>query len=263
MPRLFHRDEWFDELSPNALSEGEFESLLIQNADIIRADATIVPFKKTVYGGDGSARADLAIVSRDYRDWVVVEVEMARHDLYHHVVPQVRTLREAAYTQEYVDYLLLKHPAFEADKLRDMLRGAPPDVLVLVNKPDDEWRRELRRYDAHMMVFEIFRSLSNKHIFVIDGEPPRLAHSFLTELSFSNLLPRCLLVSSPATLTFKVGEKVPILVEEQLTFWERFHTATDVFLTPVASMPISPGRKYALVQMESGQLVIRPLTLRG
>lgn len=263
MPRLFHRDEWFDELSPNALTEGEFESLLVQNADIIRTDAVIVPFKKTVYAADGSARADLAIVSRDYRDWVIVEVEMARHDLYRHVVPQVRILREAVYTQEYVDYLHSKHSDFETEKLSDMLRGAPPEVLVLVNKPDDEWRRELRRYGAHMMVFEIFRSISNKHIFVIDGEPPRLAHSFITELSFSNLLPRCLFVRSPAALTFKQGDRISILVEDQMTFWERFHTATDVFLTPVAGMPIAPGQKYALVQMESGQLAIRPLTLKG
>lgn len=262
MPKLYHRGEWFDEISPNALSETEFESLLISNAKIIRSGSVIVPFKKTVYAGESSARADLAMIAEDYRHWVVVEIEMSRHDLYAHVLPQVRTLREGSYTQHHVSYLLSKNPAFDPDKLSDMLRGDPPGLLVLVNKSDDEWRRELRRYGAHMMAFEIFRSPSNRHIFVIDGEPPRLAHNVLTELSFG-LLPRCLAVASPAALGFNPGVRVPILVEDQITYWERFHTATGVYLTPVGSMPISPGQKYALVQIENGQYAIRALKLKG
>lgn len=262
MPRMYHRGEWFDEISPNALSEAEFESLLVQNADLIRSNTSIVPFKKTVYSDGTSARGDLAMVALDYRHWVVVEVEMSRHDLYSHVIPQVRTLREGLYTQDHANYLLEKNPHFDINKLNDMLRGNSPEVLVLVNKPDDEWLRELRRYGVHMMVFEIFRSRSNRHIFVIDGELPRFAQSFLTELSFG-LLPRCLTVASPAALDFAPGVRVPIFVEEQVTYWECFHTATEVFLTPIGSLPIKTGQKYALVQMEDGQYAIRPLSQKG
>lgn len=261
MTRLYHRGEWFDEISPNALTEAEFESLLVSNSEVIRSGTVIVPFKKTVHAGETSARADLAMIAEDYRHWVVVEVEVSRHDLYAHVIPQVRALREGNYTQAHVSYLLSKNPGFNANKLADMLRGDPPAVLVLVNKPDEEWRRELRRYGAHIMVFEIYRSTSNRHIFAIDGEPPRLSHNVLTELSFG-LLPRCLAVASPAALGFNTGVRVPILVEDQITYWERFQTATGVYLTPVGSMPINPGQKYALVQIESGQYAIRALTKR-
>lgn len=262
MPRLYHKGEWFDEISPSALSETEFENLLENNAEIIRPDAVIVPFKKTVYSPESSARADLAIISTDYRHWVVVEVELAKHDLYGHVIPQIRTLREATYNQDCVDYIQKKCPSLNPMQLRQMMLGDPPDVLVLVNKPDVEWQRELRRYGAHMMVFEIFRSLNNRHIFVIDGEPPRAAQSVLSELSFG-LLPRCLTVSSPAALPVPPGEKFAIEVEEQLTYWERFQTATGVYLSPVGTMPISPGRRYALVRMESGQYAIRPISKKG
>ena len=258
MPRLYHKGEWFDEISPSALAEAEFEDLLVQNAEIIRANTVIVPFKKTVYSQEGSARADLAMVSNDYRHWVVVEVEMSRHDLYSHVIPQVRTLREARYTQEFVDYIHVKCPALDREKLSDMMRGDPPDVLVIVNKPDVEWQNELRRYSAHMMVFEIFRSVLNKTIFVIDGEPPKLAHNFLSELSFG-LLPRCLTLSSPGALAVQSGVRFPILIEGQITYWERFHTATGVYLTPVGNLPIDAGRRYALIRSESGEYMIRPL----
>src|SRR5262249_19170669 len=196
MPKMYHRNEWFYELAPAALSESEFESLLVQNADIIRSNTTVVPFKKTVYGPDSSARADLAMISNDYRQWVVVEVEMVRHDLYGHVLPQIRTLREGTYDQEHAAYLGARDTNLDVARLRDMIRGNPPEVLVLVNRPDEEWRREISRYGAHMMIFEVYRSLTNRHIFVIDGELPRLAHDMLTELSFG-MLPRCLAVASP------------------------------------------------------------------
>jgi hypothetical protein len=262
MPRLHHKGEWFDEISPSALAETEFESLLVSNAEIIRENSVIVPFKKTVYSPEGSARADLAIIARDYRHWVVVEVELAKHDLYSHVIPQVSILREASYTQECVSYIHAKNPALDPAKLAQMMLGDPPNVLVLVNKPDEEWRKELRRYGAHMMVFEIFRSLANRHIFVIDGEPPRQTQSLLSELSFG-LLPRCLSVSSPAALPVAPGETFAVLIEEQLTYWERFQTATGVYLSPVGSMPITPDRKYALLRTESGQYTIRALTKKG
>jgi hypothetical protein len=262
MRRLYHRGEWFDEVSPNAFSEGEFEQLLIQNAEIIQANTTIVPFKKTVYGPSGSARADLAMIAEDYGHWVVIEVEMARHGLHGHVIPQIRSLRDGAYTQEHATYLHAKDPRLDIAKLREMLRGYPPDVLILVNKPDDEWHRELRRYGAHMMVFEVFRSESNRHIFAIDGTIPGMVSDVLTELSFG-LLPRCLTVGSPAALNVTVDGHIPIFVDDQLTYWERFHTATGVYLTPVGIMPLSPGQKYVLLRAENGQYAIRPSKLKG
>lgn len=263
MPRLFHKDEWFHELSPNALSEGEFESLLIQNADIIRPDTSIVPYKKTVYAGERSARADLAIIADDYRKWTVVEVEMLRHDLHRHVVPQIDTLRNALYDRSHAEYLAAKNAKLDPDKLAQMLRGEPPEVLVLVNKYDEEWAREIRRYGAHMMVFEIFRSpTSNRHIFAIDGNLPVLAHDILTELAFG-LLPRLLTVKSPAALDFRHGERVTIFIDEQATYWERFDTATECYITPVRSMPITPGQRYALVRKDEGSYAIRPLAAAG
>lgn len=256
MSRLFHRGEWFVELSPTALSETEFESLLIQNSTIVRAECRIVPFKKTVYADGESARADLAIIADDYREWVVVEVEMQRHDLHRHVVPQINTLRKGVYGQEHASYLASKCRDLDAAKISAMLRGEAPEVLVLVNKYDDEWGREIRRYGAHMMTFEIYRSeQSNKHIFAINGELPALSQDVLSELSFG-LVPRCLSVKSPARLDFEPGERVSILVDGQMTFWERFDTANQCFVTPIGTMPIKQGRKYALVRMENQQYAI-------
>jgi hypothetical protein len=142
MPKLFHRGAWFFELSPTSLAEFEFEGLLIQNADIIRPGTTIVPFKKTVFAADQSAKADLAIIANDYRQWIVVEVEMLRHDLHRHVVPQITTLRSGLYDNDHASYLASKNANLDFGKLTEMLRGEAPEILVLVNKYDEEWSRE-------------------------------------------------------------------------------------------------------------------------
>ena len=61
------------------------------------------------------------MISTDYRHWVVVEVEMSRHSLYSHVIPQVRTIREASYTQEYAAYIHGKCPTLDEGTLGDMI----------------------------------------------------------------------------------------------------------------------------------------------
>lgn len=257
MPRLYYRGERFDEIAPKALAEAEFERLLVQNSEVILPDAVAIPFKKTVYSAEASARADLAMISTDYRYWVVVEVELEGHSLYNHVIPQVRTLRDAAYRADCVEYFLRKRPNLDRCKLTQMLMGDPPEILVLVNKANEEWRRELRRYGVHMVVFDIYRSRNNRHIFLVEGEAPRLEHSFLTELYWS-LMPRCLVVASPASLAVPPRPAFPILIEGQVTYWETFQTGTEVYLTPVGQMPLDPDGKYALVKEGADQYTIHP-----
>jgi hypothetical protein len=257
MPKLFHKNEWFYELAPTALPEADFERLLIQNADIIRPNTTIVPYRRTVYAGADSARADLAIISNDYRDWMVVEVEMVRHSLHGHVIPQVRTLRGAAYGQADAEYLSAKNPKLDPDKLRDMMRGHAPEILVIVNKADAEWERELRRYSSRMMAFEIYRSNMNRYVFSIDGDLPRLAHDMLTHLEVDRMLPNFLVVASPAALDFKKGIRVPVFINDQLTEWERIDIQTTCYLAAVGRMPLARDQKYALIKTEDGDYAIQ------
>ena len=259
MLRIFHKGEWFNEISPSALAEKDFEDLLISNSEIIRGNTFIVPFKKTVYSMDSSARADLAMISDDYRYWIVVEVEMSNHDLSRHVIPQVRTLREAEYTQDCIAYLHSKQPKLDESKLSDLLRGESPEVLVIVNKRNSDWEKELQRYGVHLMAIEIFRSELNQTIFVIDGKPPAVEQNFLSDLSEIKMLPRFWTLSSPAALSIEPGERFPIVIDEQVTYWERFDTATAVYLTPVGNPPIESGQTYRLYRSDNGMYVMRTI----
>lgn len=258
MPRLYHRNEWYYELAPTSLLEADFERILVQNADIIQPATKIVPYKKTVYAGEFSAQADLAIISDDYREWMVVEVEMVRHSLHGHVIPQVRTLRDAVYGNADATYLAAKDPRLDLALLTEMMRGQPPEVLVIVNKHDEEWSRELSRYSTKMMVFEIYRSEMNHYIFSIDGEPPHLAMDIVSYLKVDQFLSNFLVVASPAALEFKKGVRVPIFIEDQLTEWERLDIRTNCYLAPIGLMPLVRGQTYVLFRNQSGHYAIRP-----
>ena len=58
MARIFHRDEWYEELGPGLLYEQEFEDIFRQHVPKIYPGCVAVPFKKTVSSDERSARAD-------------------------------------------------------------------------------------------------------------------------------------------------------------------------------------------------------------
>lgn len=254
--RLYFQGEWFDELDPSALAEAEFESILSQQSDLLSPDCWVVPFKKTVYAEGSSGRADLALIHKDYRRWYVVEVELIQHSLNGHVIPQINVFRNANYGPAEAEYIAQKHTEIKVGRLREMMLGEPPRVLVIVNKPDSEWGSALRRYDAKLIVFEIFRSNKNKHIFKVDGELPRLAADALTDCKVDPVLPRFLKIASPAALDFGTGKIITIVVGEKLTDWERINTADQCYLAPLGRMLLQKGLQYILLKIEDGRYQI-------
>lgn len=247
MARMFHREEWYDLIAPTSMLETEFEQLLIQYRPVLHPNAWLVPFKKTVLSIGSSARADLALIAPNYRDWTVIEVEMNRHSLHHHVLPQVRTLRDGRYGAEHADYLADRHPSLDRVKLYEMMRGQSPSILVIVDRSDPEWTRELSREGAHIMVFETYRSEKLNYIFSVDGELRSPTDNILTELALDPILPNMVVVSSPVLLGFAQGERRSIIHEGRVTEWERIDIQTSCYITSTGLMPLRRGTRYALV----------------
>ena len=114
-PGVSGRGDWYDELSPTALAESEFEALLIKNSRLIAPNCSVIPFKKTVESELGAARADLAAIADDYREWIVIEAELDVHSLPGHVVPQTRALRTGLYDTSFTDYICSKNGSYQRD----------------------------------------------------------------------------------------------------------------------------------------------------
>lgn len=257
MAKLRFKDDWFYPLSPTTLSETQFEDLLIQNSEIFRASSWMVRFKKTIYAAESSARADLAIIDRDYREWFVVEVEMTRHNLYGHVLPQVRTLRDGSYGQPEADYLWERLPAADPARLADLVRGKSPRIVVIADRASQDWGKVLAGADVEFITLEVYKSELNAYIFSVDGGLPQRAPDLVSYCTIHPMLPRQLIVESPASLGIAANERMSVLWEGQMIEWVRMDSGDSCYLRTRGPVRLTTGIRYALQVVEDGQIELK------
>lgn len=258
MARLLLREEWFEPLSLHAQYEAEFERILLAYAEILFPCWHLVPFKIDVRSDEGVVkRADLAMVERDYRQWWVVEVEMARHDFNSHVLPQVRVLSYGKYDQTHVNALIANAPWLDTERVAAMVRGEQPRVWVVVNHPRPDWVPPLRAIGATLGIVEIFRSGKNQHSFRINGEQPQPPAKATIECRRDPLVLRLWSVTSPAQLPIIDGETMDIYMEaDGRPFrWMRRDMATSVYLSCTNGNPLQGFKRVDLLKMEDGRWV--------
>lgn len=258
MSKILIAGEWFDELSSSALYEDEYEKLVIQHGDNLFPDYFVVPFKPLVQAEDRSAKPDLALVHKEYKEWWVVEVEMGRHSFNGHVFPQVVTLSRGQYDSSKADALCKAESRLEPGRVNAMVKGAQPRVLVLVDSPQLEWARELKPYAAIVTVLQVFRSEKNHHALRLNGEYPHVQGDLVTECYHEPQLPRLLRVVSPGGLEFSQEGKISIQLLDQVTTWRKIESGDAVWLNPDGLSPLPPGCKYDIVRRGSGGLTFRP-----
>jgi hypothetical protein len=221
-----------------------------------------VPFKTDVTGEDGATkRPDVALIDRSYREWWVVEVELSHHNLFTHVMPQVEAFRTATYERKHAEYLYVKAPTLDLDKLADMMLGLPPEVLVIVDRPDTDWLPVLRSRGVHLSIVEPFRDASDHLLLRINGHRPEPPASILTRCSRHSLR-RLWRVHSPAALPAPMGddELLEIEFEGGVTAWKRLQIADGVMLCALRGDILTEWRTVDLVRGEDGGLRFQPVT---
>jgi hypothetical protein len=260
MSKVLFDGEWFEQISVSALYETEYEQVFSSNVELIYPYYYLVPFKLTVSDETDSAKADFALIHKQCRDWWVVEVELGSHSLEGHVLPQVRTLSRAAYGRREAEYLCGKHPLLDKDRVTAMMKGQQPRVLVMVNTPKSEWVEPLKRFDALVGIFEIFRSERNRYVFRVNGEHPPQVVDLVSDCYFDRLLPRFLVIQSPGILSCRQGERLMLQYDDGVTEWERIDIENMVYLSPIGANPLNAQDKYELLRLESGSMTIRRKT---
>ncbi|HBB89949.1 MAG TPA: hypothetical protein DC047_20285 [Blastocatellia bacterium] len=259
MAKILIDGEWYEELSPAALYERDIEQIILQQANFIYPQYYLVPFKVLVHSEEGSAKADLALIHKGYREWWIVEVERGVHDLSGHVEPQVRKLSRATYGESEALALCKECDQLDSTQVFDMMKGKAPRVLVLVNTPKPTWIKPLEMHDCIVATFEIFRSQRNKHIFRVNGKHPSEPREIISICVVESLIPRFLRVESPAGLGVQAGEKINIRFNDFLTEWERVDAKNKVWLSPMKLNPLSSECNYELLRDSDGCLVLQAL----
>lgn len=259
MARILHSGEWYEEVASWDHYESEFETVLEQEAEHLFANYHLVPFKTTVFSEyDADARKpDFALIHTSYRSWWVVEVEVAHHSLAGHVLPQVRTLARARYGPEEADFLCQSGNTLDPGRVVDMFKGVQPRVLVIVNAPVKGWAEPLGRYEAKVVICQVFRSRRNRYILRLNGEYPSEDDKVVTTCECVPMLHRILEIHAPAGLTIQNGESVLLYHEGRASEWMRTDTAGKVFLHALRGHSLKPGQRYEIVRQGDNTHIVR------
>ena len=257
--RLLLSGEWFDAVSSEGQYESDFESVILSRANYLFPQFHVVPFRMPVESVEGRKIPDLALVDFAYRFWWVVEVEMAHHSLHGHVMPQVEVFARGKYGEEHANHLASGCDDLDRASLQDMIMGAQPRVLVVVNRNVPDWIQPIHRLDAIVTVVEIFRSDRNQHILRVNGDYPESEDAHIASLCrLDNTLPSLLQVDSPAALGVATGEQIAIEFNGGLTSWSRLDTSDRVWLVPSGRNPLVGNQEYLIVRDADSRLILRP-----
>ena len=257
--RLLLSEEWFDAVSSEGQYESDFESVILSRANSLFPKFHVVSFRRPVESEEGRKIPDLALVDFTYRFWWVVEVEMAHHSLYGHVIPQVEVFARGKYGEEHANHLASRRDDLDRAALQDMIMGAQPRVLVVVNRNVPDWIDPLRRLDAIVAVVEIFRSGRNQHILRVNGDYPESQDAHIESLCrLDDTLPNLLQVDSPAALGIATGEQIAIEFNGGSTDWSRLDISDKVWLVPSGRNPLVANQEYLIMRDADSRLILRP-----
>lgn len=254
--RILFKEIWFNAVRSNSWNETDFENLVISRTADLFPGWVPVKFKADVVGDDGVIkRPDLALIDPQYRKWCVVEVELAHHDLHAHVLPQIEAFCSGSYGDEHAGYLKGQDDRLDLLRMTQMMKGLRPEVLVVVDRPDTNWKKPLKQAGALLGIIEPFRGPSDEILFRINGDQVDLPGQIVTRCS--RYLRRFWKVHSPATLPASNREDRYLEIEASglPMLWKRVDLRDSVMLTAVGHGDPLEGISLAdIVSEDDGSL---------
>lgn len=262
MARLLIDGDWHYPIASESQFESDYEALIVSQADLLFPGCYLVPFKVPVESEEGCKIPDLVLIDSQYRQWWVVEIEMAHHSLERHVMPQVEVFSRGKYGSEHVAYLLNHSGSLDRASLENMLKGSQPRVLVIVNRSVPGWYEPIHRLNGMLVVIEVFRSSRNRYTLLANDDWPGVdPEHVITTCQVDNVIRTFLKINSPAGLPVAHGERVSIQLAGGVTVWTRIDISDSVWLQPTERNPLEANRSYSIVRNSNGELAFRPPNL--
>lgn len=260
MPKVLLNGTWFEAVDSRSWYESDFEAFVVARAGSIWPRWHCVPFCADVADGDGVVkRPDLALIDFHYREWWVVEVELAHHSLDRHVVPQIVVFRHGRYDETHAQALAQKDPALDPARLAEMMRGQPPGVLVVVDSPSTGWGPALQAEGTELAIVEPFRDPNTQVLLRVNGYQPEPPRESLTRCVRSPQMRRLWRVSSPATLPAASDGVYLISLEGSISRWTRIDLHGSVVLKAERGDVLAGFDTVELASREDGSLTFIPI----
>ena len=257
MARMLVAGRWFDPVSTRSLYEADYEAAILANACTLFPGFRCVRFKVPVDSEYGIGKPDLALIDVQYRTWLVVEVELDTHPLREHVEEQVRKFSFGYYDHFHAASIYAQAPDLNLPRLRQMLLGGQPQVLVLVTSEKPTWASSLAHFGAKVGVIEMFRDDLDDMVFRVNGDQPTLLAEELLSLCIPERLLNALRLMSPAP--FVGCDEIELLIDGKTSEWRIMRVSDAAWIIPAGRWPIDtkPGERLKIIHGLAGNLELR------
>jgi hypothetical protein len=239
--RLLFSDEFYEPVAGSSVYEADFERQVWAQRAGLFPGWHIVEFKGTVTARDvdGAKKPDLALIHSEYRNWWVVEVELASHDLHNHVLPQVEVFVLGSYTAQHASQIADGLSGADAARVRSLVTSVQPRVLVISNDDVEGWRTALEERGAEYCVVQPHRDRRGRYAFAVAGYLPTAESTFLSSGSRAEWAPRAVRVQNPGALALRHGDAVSVRTREGVGEWKFISAGDGAYL-----MPTGPGEAF-------------------
>ena len=168
LTRAFRR---YSQIVPGALYESHVQILVERNISALFPDyfgRMMDPYFRTA-GGD--VQPDLVLIRRDYKGWMLIEVEIEGHSPQAHILPQLSKMIRAR-AGESVSKLILE--AFEDEHPRGDLEFAVshrPEVTLVIHGSSKKFEDRLSELGVYALDIQIYSYPPDDYVLeVIDRE---------------------------------------------------------------------------------------------
>jgi len=169
--RYLTAPNWLLRISYNDKLEENFEEIFYTHALDIFPDFYCLNFKLKVNTKLGTTIPDFALIAKDYKSWVIGEVELVTHNLTEHILPQMDRFHLGKYDDEAISKKLCqKYPQLDSKKVNELLKSKTPEIFLVANEYKEEWRIPLLKKDVKYISLEVYMTGHKQRVIHVCGD---------------------------------------------------------------------------------------------
>lgn len=165
---------------PTPVAENDFECIVIDTLSELYPSCHVFSYKPIITHDAVRWKPDVAVVAKDFSYWFVIEVEIASHSLYKHVLPQVRAIRLGEYGESACEWLS-RALSITTDIADTIIRYVPRYTAVVTNHEDREWASALAAENTQLITIASYEGdKADRSALFVDGSlaPAQLSLGF-------------------------------------------------------------------------------------
>lgn len=237
---------------PDAPTEQEFEFAVAKVLSCIYPAYKCVVFGGTFHLEGREHRPDLALVARDFSHWFIIEVELASHSFFEHVLPQVRAFRYGDPHHDCIT-ILARELDVSRSQAETLIVHVPSTVAVVANRREPAWETGLGALDIQLLAVSVFTSPAGISAVELDGT----LHVAREHLGFGRYSVTDKSIRFPTVMRLPQGRLQFDDPDGALSWWMVVHGSEAIWATKEVGTPTIPhGAFVQLVRTFDGRLLL-------